>query len=129
MISKHTIYSTVERTTKRRKRTYFSGDQLDRLEQAFKEDQFPGIDRRDALAKELGIGEDRIHVSTSSVAIGYIKLWERMKSTDNSFLMQSFTSSFEGMVFRRVASQFFLVSPRGNFVCPVPSFSEMKEFG
>ena len=31
--------------------------------------------------------------------------------------------------FRRVASQFFLVSPRANFVCPVPSFSEMKEIG
>ena len=28
---------------------------------------------------------------------------------------------------RRVASQFFLVSPRDHFVCPVPSFSEMKE--
>ena len=30
---------------------------------------------------------------------------------------------------RRVASQFFLVSPRDPFVCPVPSFSEMKEIG
>ena len=28
---------------------------------------------------------------------------------------------------RRVASQFFPVSPRDPFVCPVPSFSEMKE--
>ena len=28
---------------------------------------------------------------------------------------------------RRVASQFFLVSPRDHFVCPVPSFSEMKK--
>ena len=31
--------------------------------------------------------------------------------------------------YRRVASQFFLVSPRDHFVCPVPSFSEMKEIG
>ena len=28
---------------------------------------------------------------------------------------------------RRVASQFFLVSPWGHFVCPVSSFSELKE--
>ena len=30
---------------------------------------------------------------------------------------------------RRVASQFFLVSPRDHFVCPAPSFFEMKEIG
>ena len=30
---------------------------------------------------------------------------------------------------RRVASQYFLVSPRDHFVCPIPSFSEMKEIG
>ena len=30
---------------------------------------------------------------------------------------------------KRVASQLFLVSPRDHFVCPVPSFSEMKEIG
>ena len=30
---------------------------------------------------------------------------------------------------RRVASQFFMVSPRDHFVCPEPSFSEMKEIG
>ena len=29
----------------------------------------------------------------------------------------------------RVASQFFLVSPRDHFVSPVPLFSEMKEIG
>ena len=28
---------------------------------------------------------------------------------------------------RQVACQFFLVSPRDHFVCPVPSFSEMKK--
>ena len=33
------------------------------------------------------------------------------------------------MDIKRVASQFFLVSPRDHFVCPVPSFSEMKEIG
>ena len=33
------------------------------------------------------------------------------------------------MCIRRVVSQFFLVSPRDHFVCPVPSFSEMKEIG
>ena len=33
------------------------------------------------------------------------------------------------MEIRHVASQFFLVSLRDHFVCPVPSFSEMKEIG
>ena len=33
------------------------------------------------------------------------------------------------MYIRRVASQFFLVSPRDHFFCPVPLFSEMKEIG
>ena len=33
------------------------------------------------------------------------------------------------LAYMRVASQFFLVSPRDHFVCPVPSFSEMKEIG
>ena len=30
---------------------------------------------------------------------------------------------------RRVASQFILVSPRDHFICPVSSFSKMKEIG
>ena len=34
-----------------------------------------------------------------------------------------------GKVYRRVASRFFLVSPRDHFVCPVPSFYELKEVG
>ena len=37
--------------------------------------------------------------------------------------------TYLGSIVRRVASQFFLVSPRYHFVCPVPSFSEMKEIG
>ena len=32
-------------------------------------------------------------------------------------------------IIRRIASQFFLVSLDSHFVCPVPSFSEMKEIG
>ena len=38
-------------------------------------------------------------------------------------------SNATGGAIRRVASQFFLVSPRAHFVCPVPSFSEVKEIG
>ena len=34
---------------------------------------------------------------------------------------------FDTVTSRRVASQFFLVSPRDNFVCPVPSFPEISE--
>ena len=57
------VCSTAEKSAKRRKRTYFSDEQLYRLEQAFEEDMFPDFDRREKLAGELGIGEDRIHVS------------------------------------------------------------------
>ena len=46
----------------RRKRTAFTNDQLDRLEEEFREEKFPGIDLRTALADELGIREDRIQV-------------------------------------------------------------------
>ena len=45
----------------------------------------------------------------------------------NDFFVFSPTSLLYRILTRRVASQFFLVSPRDHFVCPVLSFSEMKE--
>ena len=63
----------------------------------------------------------RLHVTTNGAV--YFNKWYVMII----FLCLTRTVSmhFDG----RVASQFFLVSPRDHFVCPVPSFSEMKEIG
>lgn len=47
---------------KRRRRTAFSNEQLDRLEETFEQESFPGIQIREELARELSIGEDRIQV-------------------------------------------------------------------
>ena len=46
----------------RRRRTAFTDEQLDRLEESFEKERFPGIQIREDLARELNIGEDRIQV-------------------------------------------------------------------
>ena len=46
----------------RRRRTAFTDEQLDRLEDSFEKERFPGIQIREDLARELNIGEDRIQV-------------------------------------------------------------------
>ncbi len=46
----------------RRRRTAFTEEQLDRLEESFMEEKFPGIIIREQLAEELNIKEDRIQV-------------------------------------------------------------------
>ncbi|XP_078343610.1 homeobox expressed in ES cells 1-like [Oculina patagonica] len=46
----------------RRRRTAFTEEQLDRLEESFMEEKFPGIIIREQLAEELKIKEDRIQV-------------------------------------------------------------------
>ncbi|KAJ7394696.1 hypothetical protein OS493_000521 [Desmophyllum pertusum] len=51
-----------DRSRKRRRRTAFTDEQLDRLEDSFENEKFPGIQIREDLARELGIGEDRIQV-------------------------------------------------------------------
>ena len=51
-----------EALRKRRRRTAFSNEQLDRLEESFEQERFPGIQIREELARELSIGEDRIQV-------------------------------------------------------------------
>ena len=48
----------------RRRRTAFSEEQLDRLEESFMEEKFPGIIIREQLAEELNIKEDRIQVGS-----------------------------------------------------------------
>ncbi|XP_073229758.1 retinal homeobox protein Rx-B-like [Porites lutea] len=47
---------------KRRRRTAFTNEQLNRLEESFEEERFPGIQIREKLARELNIGEGRIQV-------------------------------------------------------------------
>ncbi|XP_068749188.1 uncharacterized protein [Montipora capricornis] len=49
-------------TRQRRRRTTFTDEQLDRLEETFGKEKFPGIQIREDLARELNIGEDRIQV-------------------------------------------------------------------
>ena len=46
----------------RRRRTAFTEEQLDRLEECFMDEKFPGIIIREALAQELNIKEDRIQI-------------------------------------------------------------------
>lgn len=49
-------------TRQRRRRTSFTDEQLDRFEETFEKEKFPGIQIREDLARELNIGEDRIQV-------------------------------------------------------------------
>ncbi|KAJ7388857.1 hypothetical protein OS493_035197 [Desmophyllum pertusum] len=51
-----------DRSRQRRRRTAFTDEQLDRLEDSFENEKFPGIQIREDLARELGIGEARIQV-------------------------------------------------------------------
>lgn len=56
------IYFSGDRMRQRRRRTAFTEEQLDRLEESFMEEKFPGIIIREQLADELNIKEDRIQV-------------------------------------------------------------------
>lgn len=55
-----------DRSRQRRRRTAFTDEQLDRLEESFANERFPGIKIRENLAGELNIGEDRIQVRYSN---------------------------------------------------------------
>ena len=48
--------------TRRRRRSAFTGEQFDRLEECCTEETFPGITIKEELAQELNIKEDRIQV-------------------------------------------------------------------
>ena len=50
----------------RRRRTAFTNEQLDRLEETFQNEKFPGIQIREDLAREMNIREDRIQVTNYS---------------------------------------------------------------
>ncbi|CAI5774351.1 homeobox 4C-like [Podarcis lilfordi] len=46
----------------RRKRTVFSPSHVELLKKSFEENQYPGYETREALARCIGIEEDRVHV-------------------------------------------------------------------
>lgn len=71
----------------RRRRTAFTDEQLDRLEESFEKERFPGIQIREDLARELNIGEDRIQVKQwiNSVAYFWYANFNR-EYLDNSFV-------------------------------------------
>ena len=75
----------------RRRRTAFTDEQLDRLEESFEKERFPGIQIREDLARELNIGEDRIQVKQwiNSVAYFLYANFNR-EYLDNSFVGQYF---------------------------------------
>ena len=57
------MFSLIEdKKRQRRRRTAFTDEQLDRLEEAFENEKFPGIQIREDLSRELNIKEDRIQV-------------------------------------------------------------------
>ena len=66
---------------KRRRRTAFSNEHLDRLEESFEQKRFPGIQIREELARELSIGEDRIQVRCLRKAV---LVFPGMIHTENS---------------------------------------------
>ncbi|XP_053244151.1 homeobox protein prophet of Pit-1-like [Podarcis raffonei] len=46
----------------RRKRTVFTPAQIELLKKAFEENQYPGYETREALARCIGVEEDRVHI-------------------------------------------------------------------
>ena len=56
------VFLIDDRSRQRRRRTAFTDEQLNLLEDSFENEKFPGIQIREDLAKELNIGEDRIQV-------------------------------------------------------------------
>ena len=57
------MLATDTKQRQRRRRTAFTDEQLDRLEDAFENERFPGIQIREDLSRELNIKEDRIQVT------------------------------------------------------------------
>ena len=55
-------YQASKRGNKRRNRTNFSGQQMQRLEELLKENRYPDMYRREEIARELGLQEDVVRV-------------------------------------------------------------------
>ena len=56
------ISTKCDRPCQRHHRTKYSEEQLDRLEEWFQIERYPGIQMYEGLTRELNVGEDRIHV-------------------------------------------------------------------
>ena len=53
----------------RRKRISFTVEQLDRLEESFQMNKYPGITTREQLSDELGVSESRVQVLSTELSI------------------------------------------------------------
>ena len=67
------MFTTDDKNRQRRRRTAFTDEHLDRLEEAFENDKFPGIQIREDLSRELNIKEDRIQVARLRVFINRLR--------------------------------------------------------
>ena len=68
------MFSLIEdKKRQRRRRTAFTDEQLDRLEEAFENEKFPGIQIREELSRELNIKEDRIQVTWLRVFVNHLR--------------------------------------------------------
>ena len=73
IINNFRLRHTDDGTRQRRRRTTFTDEQLDRLEETFGKEKFPGIQIREDLARELNIGEDRIQVTWVKLSLNQLQ--------------------------------------------------------
>uniref|UniRef100_A0A670HYD3 Homeobox domain-containing protein n=1 Tax=Podarcis muralis TaxID=64176 RepID=A0A670HYD3_PODMU len=70
----------------RRKRTVFSPSHVELLKKSFEENQYPGYETREALARCIGTEEDRVHVRTGVVGASKTSLnrtyWNNLKRSE-----------------------------------------------
>uniref|UniRef100_A0A670HWQ7 Homeobox domain-containing protein n=1 Tax=Podarcis muralis TaxID=64176 RepID=A0A670HWQ7_PODMU len=70
----------------RRKRTVFTPVQIELLKKEFEENQYPGYETREALARCIGVEEDRVHVRIEMVGAPKTSLnrtyWNHLKRSE-----------------------------------------------
>uniref|UniRef100_A0A670HWP5 Homeobox domain-containing protein n=1 Tax=Podarcis muralis TaxID=64176 RepID=A0A670HWP5_PODMU len=70
----------------RRKRTVFTPAQIELLKKEFEENRYPGYETREALARCIGVEEDRVHVRIGMVGASKTSLnrtyWNHLKRSE-----------------------------------------------